>query len=158
MPVNQPHKRPPSSAQHAQLNSSSKTIFRISAPSASVPKACGAIRYLGEKFAANPVNGNVSINVCPLPRTPVTQASGRSFRSPTNSGSSDGTFGFGWIPSKPSRTRKTEEVIFNCQDDQYQAADRRIYGDPLFRSQAKLISFLVYRWIDHTSWKSRKMG
>ena len=46
--------------------------FVVSAPSISLPKGGGAIRGIGEKFAANPVTGTGSMSV------PVSTTQGRS--------------------------------------------------------------------------------
>jgi len=46
-----------------------KESFQISAPSISLPKGGGAIRGMGEKFAANPVTGTGSMTV-PIATSP----------------------------------------------------------------------------------------
>src|SRR5215813_12381794 len=51
---------------------SGKESFQISAPSISLPKGGGAIRGMGEKFAANPVTGTGSMTV------PIATSPGRS--------------------------------------------------------------------------------
>lgn len=67
-----------------------------SAPSISLPKGGGAIRGIGEKFAANPVNGTGSMSV-------------PNAASPSRSG-------FGWSLSLPSITRKTDKVLPRYDD------------------------------------------
>ena len=82
----------------------------FSAPSLSLPKGGGAIRGIGEKFAANPVTGTASLTV-PIPSSP-----GRSGFAPQlslryDSGAGNGPFGFGWQLSVPAITRKTDKGI-----------------------------------------------
>jgi RHS repeat-associated protein len=84
-------------------------------PSVSLPKGGGAIRGIGEKFAANPVTGTGSLNV------PIVTTSGRSGFGPQlslsyDSGSGNGPFGFGWSLSLPSITRKTDKGLPMYQD------------------------------------------
>lgn len=87
----------------------------VSAPSISLPKGGGAIRGIGEKFAANPVTGTGSLNV------PIAVTPGRSGFSPQlslsyDSGSGNGPFGFGWNLSIPSITRKTDKGLPKYED------------------------------------------
>src|SRR5246500_4434257 len=82
--------------------------FAVSAPSISLPKGGGAIRGIGEKFAANPVTGTGSMTV-PHPHL------ARPFWIRTaaltyDSGSGNGPFGLGGSVSLPSITGKTETV------------------------------------------------
>ncbi|WAI00935.1 SpvB/TcaC N-terminal domain-containing protein [Methanogenium organophilum] len=84
-------------------------------PSISLPKGGGAIRGIGEKFAANPVTGTGSMSV------PIATSSGRSGFGPQlslsyDSGSGNGAFGFGWSLSLPSITRKTDKGLPQYQD------------------------------------------
>src|SRR5207248_1359316 len=70
------------------------------APSISLPKGGGAIRGMGEKFAANPVTGTGSMSV------PIATSLGRSGFGPQlslsyDSGAGNGPFGFGWSLSLP---------------------------------------------------------
>src|SRR5438034_5357051 len=79
-------------------------------PSISLPKGGGAIRGIGEKFAANPVTGTGSMTV------PIATSSGRSGFGPQlslsyDSGAGNGPFGFGWSLSLPSITRKTDKGL-----------------------------------------------
>jgi hypothetical protein len=72
---------------------------------------------MGEKFAANPVTGTGSMSV------PIATSPGRSGFSPQltldyDSGASNGPFGFGWILSLPSITRKTDKGLPLYRDDQ----------------------------------------
>ncbi|MCI0525620.1 MAG: hypothetical protein L0Y75_10195 [Acidobacteria bacterium] len=87
----------------------------FAAPSISMPKGGGAIRGVGEKFAANPVSGSGSITV-PIAITP-----GRSGLTPQlmlsyDTASGAGTFGLGWNLSLPAITRKTDKGLPQYQD------------------------------------------
>lgn len=84
--------------------------FAIVAPSISLPKGGGAIRGMGEKFAANPVTGTVSMSV------PIAVSPGRSGFAPLlslsyDSGAGNGPFGLGWNLSLPAITRKTDKGL-----------------------------------------------
>jgi hypothetical protein len=88
---------------------------RFSAPSIYLPKGGGAIRGIGEKFAANPVTGTGSMTV------PIATTSGRSGLAPQlaisyDSGSGNGQFGLGWNLSLPEITRKTDKGPPKYQD------------------------------------------
>src|SRR5262245_32825996 len=97
--------------QAAQVNGSAP----FAAPSISLPKGGGAIRGMGEKFAANPVTGTGSMTV------PIAVTPGRSGFSPQlslsyDSGSGNGAFGLGWNLSLPAITRKTDKGLPKYQD------------------------------------------
>lgn len=86
-----------------------------SAPSISLPKGGGAIRGIGEKFAANPVTGTGSMTV------PIAVTPGRSGFSPQltisyDSGLGNGPLGFGWDLSLPAITRKTDKGLPKYHD------------------------------------------
>src|SRR5690348_13197930 len=83
---------------------------QISAPSLTLPKGGGAIRGIGEKFAANPVTGTGSMTV------PIATSPGRSGFGPQlslfyDSGAGNGPFGWGWSLSLPAITRKTDKGL-----------------------------------------------
>ncbi|MDN3514332.1 MAG: hypothetical protein NG747_08030 [Candidatus Brocadia sp.] len=85
------------------------------APAIQLPKGGGAIRGMGEKFAANPVTGTGSMTV------PIATSPGRSGFSPQlafsyDSGAGNGPFGFGWSLSLPAITRKTDKGLPKYQD------------------------------------------
>ncbi|WP_068923245.1 SpvB/TcaC N-terminal domain-containing protein [Planobispora rosea] len=91
-------------------------------PSVQVPRGGGAIRGIGEKFAANPVTGTGSLSV------PVATSPGRSDFGPRlslayDSGAGNGPFGFGWSLSLPSITRKTDKGLPLYRD----AADSDVF-------------------------------
>jgi len=81
-----------------------------SVPSISLPRGGGAIRGIGEKFAANPVTGTGAMKV------PIATSTGRSGFGPQlslayESGAGNGSFGFGWNLSSPAIIRKTEKGL-----------------------------------------------
>ena len=82
----------------------------VSAPEITLPKGGGAIRGIGEKFAANPVTGTGSLTI------PIVTSLGRSGFGPQlslsyNSGAGNGAFGLGWDLSLPTITRKTDKGL-----------------------------------------------
>ncbi|MEI7846547.1 MAG: SpvB/TcaC N-terminal domain-containing protein [Chloroflexota bacterium] len=82
----------------------------MAAPSINLPKGGGAIRGMGEKFAANPVMGTWSMT------GPFTTSPGRSGFGPQlnleyDSGSGNGLFGFGWSLVTPGITCKTDKGL-----------------------------------------------
>jgi len=84
-------------------------------PTISLPKGGGAIRGIGEKFAANPVTGTGSMTV------PIATSQGRSGFGPQlaltyDSGVGNGPFGFGWNLSLPAITRKTDKGLPQYRD------------------------------------------
>lgn len=80
------------------------------APSVSLPKGGGAIRSLGEKFAANPVTGTGAMSV-PIATSPGRSGFGPQLSLAYDSGAGNGPFGFGWSLSVPSITRKTDKGL-----------------------------------------------
>jgi RHS repeat-associated protein len=94
------------SSSHAPLSAQSDPR----APQLTVPKGGGAIRGIGEKFAANPVTGTASLTI------PVYASPGRAGFTPDlrlsyDSGAGNGAFGFGWALDLPSITRKTDKGV-----------------------------------------------
>ncbi|MEH2539207.1 SpvB/TcaC N-terminal domain-containing protein [Bradyrhizobium sp. AZCC 1699] len=84
-------------------------------PSISLPKGGGAIRGMGEKFAANPVTGTGSMSV-PLAISPGRSGFGPQLSLSYDSGSGNGPFGFGWSLSLPAITRKTDKGLPQYRD------------------------------------------
>jgi|GEM_PF-2619954 len=85
------------------------------APTVNLPKGGGAIRGIGEKFAANPVTGTGTASV------PIATSPGRSGFDPQlllsyDSGAGNGAFGFGWSLSVPQISRKTEKGLPQYDD------------------------------------------
>src|SRR5437762_2122665 len=79
-------------------------------PPISFPKGGGAIRGLGEKFAANPVTGTASFQV-PIVSSPGRSGLGPELQLAYDSGSGNGFFGFGWTLSLPAITRRTDKGL-----------------------------------------------
>jgi len=80
------------------------------APVVTLPKGGGAIRGIGEKFAANPVTGTASLSV-PLPVSPGRSGFNPQLSLTYDSGAGNGAFGFGWSLSLPAITRKTDKGV-----------------------------------------------
>ena len=110
--MNQPITSKPSSnsPQGSQPDSNGQQSFQIAAPSISLPKGGGAIRGMGEKFAANPVTGTGSMSV-PIATSPGRSGFGPQLSLSYDSGAGNGPFGFGWSLSLPSITRKTDKGL-----------------------------------------------
>src|SRR5438132_321294 len=97
--------------QDANSNGGSQpSLDPVATPQLSLPKGGGAIRGIGEKFAANPATGGGSLTV------PIYASAGRAGFEPHlalsyDSGSGNGVFGFGWSLSLPSIARKTDKGL-----------------------------------------------
>src|SRR5436309_594819 len=89
----------------------------VVAPSISLPKGGGAIRGIGEKFAANPVTGTGSMSV-PIATSPGRSGFGPQLSLSYDSGAGNGPFGFGWNLSLPSITRKTDKGLPQYGDNE----------------------------------------
>src|SRR5260370_977558 len=87
----------------------------VVAPSISLPKGGGAIRGIGEKFAANPVTGTGSMSV-PIATSPGRSGFGPQLSLAYDSGAGNGPFGFGWSLSLPSITRQTDKGLPQYRD------------------------------------------
>src|SRR4051812_32478012 len=103
-----------SSGAATGADTSEPTAF--AAPAIALPKGGGAIRGIGEKFAANPVTGSGTLSVH------VPTSSGRSGFGPQlelgyDSGAGNGPFGFGWNLSIPAITRKTAQGLPRYLDE-----------------------------------------
>src|SRR5262245_30369176 len=94
----------------------------LSAPSISLPKGGGAIRGIGEKFAANPVTGTASFTV-PIATTPGRAGFGPDLALQYDSGAGNGPFGFGWHISLPSISRRSDKKLPTYRDDESPDAD-----------------------------------
>ncbi|MEV5010074.1 SpvB/TcaC N-terminal domain-containing protein [Streptomyces sp. NPDC055692] len=85
-------------------------------PTVSLPKGGGAIKGIGEKFAANPATGAGSMSV------PIAASPGRAGFDPQmsltyDSGGGNGPFGLGWRLALPEITRKTDKGLPQYDDD-----------------------------------------
>ena len=99
---------------------------KLAAPSISLPKGGGAIRGIGEKFAANPVTGTGSMTV-PIATSPGRSGFGPQLSLSYDSGAGNGPFGFGWSLSLPAITRKTDKGLPRYQDGLEQAPDSDVF-------------------------------
>jgi RHS repeat-associated protein len=84
-------------------------------PAITVPKGGGAIRGIGEKFAANPVSGTGSMTV-PIATSPGREGFGPQLSLSYDSGSGNGPFGFGWGLGLPAITRNTDKGLPQYHD------------------------------------------
>jgi len=94
------------SAKGTDESASNRTT--LTPPTISLPKGGGAIRGIGEKFAANPVTGTGSMTV-PIATSPGRSGFGPQLSLSYDSGSGNGPFGFGWSLSTPAIRRQTEK-------------------------------------------------
>jgi RHS repeat-associated protein len=92
-----------------------ETRRTVTPPSVSLPKGGGAIRGIGEKFAANPVTGTGSMTV-PIAVSPGRSGFGPQLSLSYDSGAGNGPFGFGWTLSLPQITRKTDKGLPRYRD------------------------------------------
>src|SRR5687768_10618610 len=106
-----PEDPPPGKGQPSSSSSDVRT------PAIQLPKGGGAIRGIGEKFAANPVTGTGSISV-PIATSPGRSGFGPQLSLNYDSGAGNGPFGFGWALSLPQIARKTEKGLPQYQDAQ----------------------------------------
>jgi len=90
---------------------------QFQASSISLPKGGGAIRGMGEKFAANPVTGTGSLTV-PIATSPGRSGFGTKLSLSYDSGAGNGPFGLGWHLSLSSITRKTDKGLPRYFDDE----------------------------------------
>src|SRR5438093_861287 len=90
--------------------STEKKNFGINTPSLSLPKGGGAIRGIGEKFAANPVTGSGSLTV-PIATSPGRGGFGPQLSLSYDSGAGAGCFGLGWTLALPNISRKTDKGL-----------------------------------------------
>ncbi|MCU0543439.1 MAG: toxin [Oscillatoriaceae cyanobacterium Prado104] len=79
-------------------------------PAVSLPKGGGAIKGMGEKFAANPVTGTGSMSV-PIAIGPGRSGFGPQLSLSYDSGAGNGIFGLGWNLSLPFIARKTDQGL-----------------------------------------------
>jgi len=106
--------RPPSDSNPAKGR---EPKFAVTAPELSLPRGGGAIRGIGEKFAANPVTGTGSLTV-PLYASPGRSGFGPQLSLSYDSGSGNSPFGFGWSLAFPAITRKTDKGLPQYLDEE----------------------------------------
>lgn len=136
------------SASKGQKQDQSTNNQSSALPSISLPKGGGAIRGIGEKFAANPVTGTDSMSV-PIATSPGRSGFGPQLSLSYDSGAGNGPFGFGWSLSIPSITRKTDKGL-----PQYRDADE---SDVFIISGAEDL-VPVYRKDDADDWVRDAQG
>src|SRR5438876_5548851 len=106
------------SNQKVATNASSKDSANASSsplPSLNLPKGGGAVRGIGEKFAANPVTGTGSMTV-PIFSSPGRSGFGPQLSLTYDSGAGNGPCGLGWSLSLPAITRKTDKGLPRYED------------------------------------------
>ncbi len=99
-----------SSAASATARPVSTGASTAAPPAISLPKGGGAIRGIGETFAANPATGTGALSV-PIPATAGRSGFGPSLALNYDSGSGNGPFGFGWSLSLPAIARRTDRGL-----------------------------------------------
>ncbi|MBC7632955.1 SpvB/TcaC N-terminal domain-containing protein [Aeromicrobium sp.] len=105
-----------SSADRGRPAPSGQESSSSASPTIQLPKGGGAIRGIGEKFAANPVTGTGSFTV-PLAVSPGRSGFGPQLSLSYDSGAGNGPFGFGWSLGLPQITRRTDKGLPTYQDD-----------------------------------------
>src|SRR5262245_51645019 len=105
----------PGHGRSAPGSESEKSAFAVTPPGITLPKGGGAIRGIGEKFAANPVTGTGAMSV-PIATSPGRSGFGPQLSLSYDSGAGNGPFGFGWSLSLPSITRKTDKGLPRYSD------------------------------------------
>ena len=106
---------PNESARRNDTERSTGDQFQLRPPQLELPKGGGALRGVGEKFAANPVTGTGAM------RVPIFVSPGRSGFAPQlaldyDSSAGNGPFGLGWHLSLPSISRKTDKGLPRYED------------------------------------------
>ena len=148
--------------------------FIIEPPAISQPKGGGAIRGVGEKFAANPVSGSGSMTI-PVATSPGRSGFGPELTLAYDSNAGNGPFGFGWSLSLPAISRKTEGglpryldgeesdvyVLFGAEDlvpvlgpDGRRHEDRRVDPEYIVRRYRPRVEGLfarIERWTHRTN-------
>ena len=154
-------------APAASPSDDSKNFF-VSAPAVSLPKGGGAIRGMGEKFAANPVTGTGSMSV-PIATSPGRGGFGPQLSLAYDSGAGNGPFGFGWSLSIPQITRKTDKglpryddatesdvFLLSGAEDLVPVFRQDASGNWVLDAQVKMVIHEDDRTIDGVSFKVRR--
>ena len=124
--------------QSSRNETPSDDKFSRNAPQISLPKGGGAIRGIGEKFAANPVTGTGSMFV-PVFTSPARSGFDPQLSLSYDSGAGNGPFGLGWSLSLPTITKKTDKGL--------RTGDRELLGS---YHSAEAAADDVYT--QHTGW------
>ena len=107
------------SSEHTLAESPNQNTFNVSAPSINLPKGGGAIKGIGEKFAANSGTGSLTI-----PTSPRRAGFGPQLSLSYNSGSCNSPFGLGVNLSLTAITRKTNK----CLPHYFDAVDSGVFN------------------------------
>src|SRR5579885_3851956 len=99
---------PQTRSRSGDRGSESGFALRIAPPS--LPKGGGAIRGMGEKFAANPVSGTGAASV-PIYASPGRGGFGPQLVLGYDSGAGNGPFGLGWHVAVPALSRPTDQRL-----------------------------------------------
>jgi hypothetical protein len=99
----------------AGAGNASNNNFSVSAPQISLPKGGGAIRGLGEKFAANLITGTGAMTV-PIATSEGRGEFGANLSLSYDSSTGNDIFGLGWTLSLPAITRKTDKGLPRYRD------------------------------------------
>jgi len=100
----------------ARNDSAGTSVVSGALPSIVQPKGGGAIKGIGEKFAANPATGSGTMNL-PIALSPGRSGFGPSLSLSYDSSTGNGPFGFGWSLSLPSIGRRTAKGVPHYNDD-----------------------------------------
>lgn len=100
----------------ARNDSAKPSVFSGALPSIVQPKGGGAIKGIGEKFAANPATGSGTMNV-PIALSPGRSGFGPNLSLSYDSSTGNGPFGFGWSLSLPSIARRTAKGVPQYSDE-----------------------------------------
>jgi hypothetical protein len=111
------NKQSATSDEQQSAQQSSGDGSQIRAPAITLPKGGGAIRGMGEKFAANPVAGTGSMTV-PIVRTPAHSEFGPQLSLSHDSCAGNRPFSLKWSLSFPAFTRKTDNGLPQYRDDE----------------------------------------
>ncbi|MDA8142056.1 MAG: SpvB/TcaC N-terminal domain-containing protein, partial [Desulfobacteraceae bacterium] len=98
----------------------------VTTPPIALPKGGGAIRGMGEKFAANPVTGTGALTL-PIATSPGRSGFGPQLSLSYDSGAGNGPFGFGWDLALPRVTRKTDKGLPRYLDGQGRMPDSDVF-------------------------------
>ena len=99
----------------SQKSADQAKSYFVPPPVVSLPKGGGAIKGMGEKFAANPVTGTGTLAV-PIATSPGRAGFGPQLSLSYDSGMGNGLFGMGWNLTLPSITRKTDKGLPRYED------------------------------------------
>ena len=115
-----------SSTEQGNGNPTEEKSYFSPPPAVSLPKGGGAIKGMGEKFAANPVTGTGSMSV-PIATSPGRSGFGPQLSVSYDSGAGNGIFGLGWNLSLPSITRKTDKGLPRYWDAYWDAETADVF-------------------------------